>query len=445
MSRYYVFKEPSPNEIKCSWQNYNGKVLRPYQYYVITNSFGLSGGYSIFTPYDKLPNEFKIQYQKLINEVLPVGSDVYIPKPEPKDEPWYQELYNGVVEFFETVVSVIAKIYTQLTEAYANIKAKLIAAVADLCPIKGLRDEFQKALTMLVDYGLASVGIPPTFPNFEQMAEGNIAYLAQVALTEAGVPSNEITEAMTEKAAEGIVGHFKEVDKASYDENPVKAPFLKLDPKALYNPAVLEVKLENKTNYPSAPGTLDLNVQFKLKEQGFYATSYDPIGLNLSADTYEYSYNPYTAAYTGSEYWEHFVYGLNGYTVDYKDSWDGVAIYEVFKPVVDLKLPVVPANSSVNIKIYLEPGGFASTSRYPDAEPPRYEDFYNMYENNGGADYTWFELSTSFPEAREHYFNEGSKNGVMVLDPKTDYKYYINNFYSNSYGWTMQMPVNNDW
>jgi len=108
-------------------------------------------------------------------------------------------------------------------------------------------------------------------------------------------------------------------------------------------------------------------------------------------------------------------------------------------------LPVVPANSSVNIMIYLEPGGFASTSRYPDAEPPRYEDFYNMYENNGGADYTWFELSTSFPEAREHYFNEGSKNGVMVLDPKTDYRYYIDDSYSNRYGWTMQMPVNNDW
>lgn len=58
------------------------------------------------------------------------------------------------------------------------------------------------------------------------MAEGNIAYLAQVALTEAGVPSNQITEAMTEEAVDKIVNHFKEVDKATYDENPVKAPFL---------------------------------------------------------------------------------------------------------------------------------------------------------------------------------------------------------------------------
>lgn len=122
-----------------------------------------------------------------------------------------------------------------------------------------------------------------------------------------------------------------------------------------------------------------------------------------------------------------------------------MAVYEVFKPVVDLKLPVVPANSSVKIKIYLEPGGSASTNRYPDAESPRYEDFYNMYQNNGGADYTWFEVNTSFPEARQHYYNEGIKNGIMVLDPKTDYKYHIDNSYSSSFGITMQMPVNTDW
>jgi hypothetical protein len=54
-------------------------------------------------------------------------------------------------------------------------------------------------------------------------------------------------------------------------------------------------------------------------------------------------------------------------------------------------------------------------------------------------------LVSNFLEVREHYFNEGSNNGVMVLDPETDYRYYMDNSYSNSYGWAMQMPVNNDW
>lgn len=449
MSRYYVHREPKPAEILCSWRNSNGKILRPYQYYIITNEFGnfSSLGYSFTTPYEMMPKEFKVNYEKLIKEVLPVGTEIYIPIPKEEDKPWYKELYEGVANFFKDLVSVIAKIYTKITETYQNIKTKLIMAVANLCPIPSLRDEFAKALTALVDYGLSSIGIPPKFPNFQQLAEGNITYLAQVALTEAGVPANEITEAMTEKAAEGIVNHFKEADKESFDENPVKAPFLKLDPKALYQPAYLEVELKNNTNYPTPPGTLDLNVEFRLNEQGLYATSYDPIGLNLTADTYEYSYNPYSASYTSQEYWNHFVYGLNGYTVDYKYGgiWDGVAIYEVFKPKEDLKLPVVPANSSVRIKIYLEPGGLSLTSRYPDAESARYEDFYNMYQNNGGADYTWFVINTSFPEAREHLYKELTKNGnIIILDPKTDYRYHMDGDYS-SLGRTIRMPVNTDW
>lgn len=69
-----------------------------------------------------------------------------------------------------------------------------------------------------------------------------------------------------------------------------------------------------------------------------------------------------------------------------------------------------------------------------------------MYENNGGADYTWFEVAASFSEAREHYYKEGTRNGyIMVLDPKTDYRYHMDNSYSASTGRIMQMPVNVDW
>ena len=450
MSRYYVHREPKATEITCSWRNSSGKILRPYKYYLMTNELGNFSSFvdPLSAQYEMLPQEFKTKYEKLIKEVLPVGAEIYIPKPVEEDKPWYKELFDGVVNFFKDLVSVIMKIYTKITQAYENIKTKLIMAVASLCPIPELRDEFAMALRSLVDYGLSSIGIPPKFPNFEQMAEGNIAYLAQVALTEAGVPANEITEAMTEEAAKGILNKFKEADKESYDENPVGAPFLKLDPKALYQPACLEVELVNDTDYPTVPGTLDLNVEFRLNEQGLYATSYDPVGLNLTADTYEYSYNPYTASYSAQEYWKHFVYGLNGYTVDYKNGgiWDGVAIYEVFAPVVDLKLPVVPANSSVRIKIYLEPGGFSLTSRYPDAEPARYEDFYNMYQNNGNADYTWFKVTTSFPEAREYYSKVLVEKGVIgILDPKTDYRYHMDNSYGSSQGREIQMPVNIDW
>ncbi len=429
LSHYYVYREPQPTEILCNWKK-GDTTLSPY---FITDFYNSA------------------EYKSKINKVLPVGGKVYIPEPEPKDEPWYKELYNGVVDFFKTFVSTISKIYNKINETYMAIRTKLVEAVASLCPFESWRDTFKAALNSLIDYGLASLGIPPKFPNFEQLAEGNIAYLTEVALTEAGIPSSMVTEEIAEKTAEGIMNQFKESSKTN-DHNPVSAPFLKLDPQYLYQPAYLEVELENKTNYPTVPGTLDLNVQFKLSESGFYATSYDPVGLNLTNDTYEYGYNPTTAMYTATEYWNHFVYGLNGYTVDYKYGgiFDGVAVYEVFKPVEDLKLPSVPANSSLRIKIYLEHGGFASTRRYPDAEAPRYEDFYNMYKINGGADYTWFELSTSYPEYPEFATEQLSKNplqkgSVLIFDPKTEYKYHADDSYGFGTARTIQMPVNTDW
>lgn len=449
LSRYYVFREPKPTEIIYTWMNADGKILKPYKYYVITKelgNFSSSGGFDfdLNTSYEMMPQEFKTKYEKLIKEVLPIGSKIYIPVPKEVDKPWYQEIYEGVVNFFKDLVSTIIKIYAKITETYQALKTKLIMAVANLCPIESLRDEFAKALTALVDYGLSSIGIPPKFPNFEQLAEGNIAYLAQVALTEAGVPASDITEEMTKEAAKGVVGYFKEADKESYDENPVKSPFLKLDPQSLYQPACLEVELENNTDYPTVPGTLDLNVQFKLKEQGLFATSYDPVGLNLVADNNQYGYGSSMAVLNATDYWNHFVYGLNGYTVNYKYGEE--AVYEVFEPKVDVKIPVIPAHNSVTLKIFLDPAGVAINNRYPDGENYRFEDFYNMYQNNGGADYTWFEVTTCFPEARKYYSDEYAKKGtIMVLDPKTDYRYHMDTSYSANLGRKIQMPVNIDW
>jgi hypothetical protein len=69
-----------------------------------------------------------------------------------------------------------------------------------------------------------------------------------------------------------------------------------------------------------------------------------------------------------------------------------------------------------------------------------------MYQNNGNADYTWFKVTTSFPEAREYYSKVLMENGVIgILDPKTDYKYHMDNSYKSSLGREIQMPVNMDW
>ncbi|WP_312831695.1 S-layer homology domain-containing protein [Sedimentibacter saalensis] len=427
LSHYYVFREPEPHEIFNKWK-YGGETLSP-------NIKALM-----------YPNGSYPEYEAAIHRVIPEGRNVYIPKPQEKDKPWYEELYDGVVGFFVDLVSTLAKIYADIQQKYESIKKKLIETVVSVFPIKAFREYLAVALEGLINYGLMSVGIPPTLPNFEKLAEDNIAYLTQVALTEAGIPPNEITDEITKKTASGIVDEFKNANNKK-DENPVNAPFLKLNPDYLYNPAYVEIEVRNDTDYPSVPGTLDLNVQFRLDRNGIYATSYDPTGLFLTNDTNKYNYDPNLGTITSTEYRNHFIYGLNGYTVDYLTGGiiDGVAIYEVFMPVVDLKIPVVQPHSSINLKVYVEPGGFALTSRYPEAESPRYEDFYNMYKNNGGGEYTWFQIETDYPSGAGYLRSQAQKEGRLIfLDPKTEYVYHYEDSF-NGYGRLMKMPVNKDW
>jgi hypothetical protein len=427
LSHYYVYREPEPHEIYNKWK-YNGEVLSP-------NINALM-----------FPNGNYPEYEAAIHKIIPEGRKVYIPKPEEKDKPWYEELYDGVLGFFVDLVSTLAKIYADIQQKYDAIKKKLIETVVSVFPIKAFREYLAVALEGLINYGLASIGIPPTLPNFEKLAEDNISFLAQVALTEAGIPPNQITDEMTEKAASGIVTEFKNANNKK-DENPVNAPFLRLNTEYMYEPAYVEIEVKNDTDYPTVPGTLDLNVQFKLDQSGIYATSYDPTGLFLTNDTNKYGYDPNYSVVSSTEYRNHFIYGLNGYTVDYLTGGfiDGVAIYEVFKPVVDLKIPSVLPNSSVNLKVYLEPGGFALTSRYPEAEPPRYEDFYNMYKNNGGGEYTWFQMEDDYPSGAEYLRSLAQKDGRLIfLEPRTEYTYHYKDSF-NGYGRLMKMPVNKDW
>ena len=444
LSHYYVYRKPEPMEIMSNWLNVNsGETLRSY-YEAMMNPFSSK----------KMTDA---EYRAVIDRVLPVGAKIYIPEPEEKDKEWYEELFDGVVGFFKDIVKTVAKIYSKIQQTYEKIKSNLVTFVANLCPIESLRGYFKQALEALINGGMIALGLPPTLPNFEKLAEENIAYFAQLALTEAGVPPNEITDELTEKVSQEMLKQFAEGDKTS-DENPVGAPFLKLDPDYLYSPAYVELEMENNTDYPTVPGTFDLNVHFKLDENGIYASSYDPVGLSLTNDTNQYGYDPYGSGMMSAvDYRNHFVYGLNGYTVNYLNGDE--AVYEVFKPVINQTVPVIPPHTKQTMKVYLDRGGYASASRYPTAEGHRYEDFYNMYFENGNKDYTWFELAHYYPTAEEYLRQEAeSKNMILILDSKTDYSYYNGyDFYTyydgkelhyfDATGFTeqMQMPVNVDW
>jgi len=97
-----------------------------------------------------------------------------IPHPEPKEKKWYE----AVVDFALDVVNWVST-------AYSDMKDTVISIVAQFVP-----DELcgKDCLDTLLDAGLMALGIPPSIPNFDQLMNQGLDYLAAQAVGELGFP-----------------------------------------------------------------------------------------------------------------------------------------------------------------------------------------------------------------------------------------------------------------
>ena len=422
LQRYYVYRAPKAGEIMSNWKNSaTGETLYPYWTHI---AYYANKGINSASEYES----------KMIPRVLPEGAKVYFPEPKEEDKAWYQQLYDGIVEFFEDLAAITKALVNQVGAAYADLKTNLVAYVADLCPIDSLKGPFRTALEGLVNYGLMSVGIPPTLPTFDQLSDMSADYLAEVALTEAGVPATDMTKDVVRDVADGIREEMAKA--ASYaDKNPVDAPFLKLDPDALYRPAYVDVAISNNTGKPSVPGSFDLGVTFEMT----YYNKLDPkYPLSLDVPT-NYAYGSDAGLTTALGYREHFERGLNGFAVDYAFSGD-TAVYDVFNPQAGIKVPALRPYSTRMVRVYLNPFDGPRFSRYPEGEHVLAIDFENMYFNNGAKKFTFFTLAGRFPTAEEYLAETGT---MVYLDPETDYV-FTSEHMSDTYD-RVQRPVSASW
>ncbi len=421
MEHYYVYRAPKWDEIKSKFKNTNtGEILYPYA----TNK----------AYYDSIGIDSTQEYEeKVIPRVLPPNTKVYIPKPVEADKSWYQQLFEGVVNFFNDLANVVKDIVNQVSSAYERLKNDLIMFVVNLCPVASLKGYFKSALEAWVNYGLVWLGIPPTLPNFNQLADMSMDYYVKVVLTEAGIPENEWTEQVLEDLT---VEMGRQINQAANyaDMNPISAPFLKLDPDYMYKPAYLDIELKNTTTKRSIPGMLELNVTFEMD----YSNMKNPI-YPLSLSSYSnYSYSSDAGWSDSTKYREHFEQGLNGYSINYSQGYRSV--YDVFVPMKKVRLPSLKAGDSTTVRVYLEPFRQGSFTRYPGAQNVTSVDFENMYFSNGNKLFTFFNIRGIFPTA-EKYLMENSN--MLYLDPDTDYVFL--NESNAKISERVQKPVSVDW
>jgi hypothetical protein len=145
---------------------------------------------------------------------------------------------------------LLEAIYSGVSNAYANAKASVVSLV-DYIPLIGddARALLKKAATYAIDYGLMSIGLPPTLPNLDQLAEEGMDYVMKLAVDEAlqaaGVPADsQAAQEITEKVRERVAGEITDELKKSMlaqNQNPLKVAFLRLDTGRLYQPAYVDV------------------------------------------------------------------------------------------------------------------------------------------------------------------------------------------------------------
>ena len=405
LQHYYIYRNPTADDIKSCWINSaTNEVLFPYDTFFGKNYYKAQGINS------------EAQYEQIvIPRVLKPGYKVYFAPPVEKDEEWYKELYNGVAQFFKDLVYIASEIVNQVSSAYNGLKARMIDWVASLCPIPYLQGAFKTALEGLVNYGLIAVGLPPTLPNFKDLSNMSLDYLAEVALTEAGIPENDLTKYAVGEIKDAIA---KEIESASNyaDVNPVNAAFLKLDPEYTYRPAYIDVLISNDSPYTSVPGSFNLDVTFEFDTFNMTANNFDPYDGILYICNNPYVAGSGPALSMSSAYMDHFDHGLNGNTVNFAQGEK--AIYDVFIPIRGQKVPVLKPNESTTVRIYLSPyglyGGY-NFSRYPTGDCAHPNDFEVMYFGNGNKHFNHFYLTGNFLSASDYMKSIGKP--YIITDP----------------------------
>ena len=296
---------------------------------------------------------------------MPVGAKIDM-TPVPEDKSWWEDMWDAITSFFSDLVGFLGNVVNWVSKAYANLKTGLVAFVAANLPFvpDSLRDELQAALMAMVDYGLASIGIPPSLPNFDELSSLGVDYLAATALQQAGLPVDASTVQGVKDVGGAIVSGAKSATSTGGAPNPMSWDFVKMDPDYLYRPAYILIDLYNPYSEATPAGTLsgDVMKAMDLKKNG-----------SDSAITYLWA--------------------------RYGSAW-----VTLFKPVYGQTIPSLAPGQHLTVPIFLEE--FVGIPFAATCPPVDKGGFSTMYYGLGEFDYN-FSIAYDLPSAEVEAKKQG--------------------------------------
>jgi hypothetical protein len=219
------------------------------------------------------------EYQAIIDRMLPVGA-------------WFpltikQSAWDS---FWNEFTSLLSEIYNAVREAYSDIKDTVINLVVDYLPLidEDTREVLRDIVRSVVDVGLAAIGLPPEMPNLEGLAANGLDYCIEVAVNsicaDQGIPIDQITDEVKDKITAEMSAEFARLGSVKH-LNPLDVDYLKPATKAAYQPACVEILVNNLSDGISPPGTLAIDYSpVKKPYYDFYETVRLPVPSLLPGD-----------------------------------------------------------------------------------------------------------------------------------------------------------------
>ncbi|MCA9826255.1 MAG: hypothetical protein KC479_12645 [Dehalococcoidia bacterium] len=168
--------------------------------------------------------------------------------------------------FFEAIVNFVVDAVNWVASTYKDLKDGVISFVSNFVPAALCN---KSCLGALLDVGLVALGIPPSLPNFDQIMNEGLDYLAASVVEEIGIPK-EIQDLAAGPAKDLAIEEFKKAAEAEIKKGvaagiaemqrslaaevswiPNEVP-IKPDPLGSYQPPMVTLLVTRK---PNAKGT----------------------------------------------------------------------------------------------------------------------------------------------------------------------------------------------
>jgi hypothetical protein len=130
------------------------------------------------------------------------------------EQSWWNDMVDSFTDFVSGYVDAVGALVNDVAGMYEDIKTKVVQVVAQAisevpgvdCPPDSLCEE---AVRAGLETGLAACGMPPSLPNFDELKEEGLDYLAAKVAEETGVPGSgqlakEVAKKIVEQATERL-------------------------------------------------------------------------------------------------------------------------------------------------------------------------------------------------------------------------------------------------